>query len=43
VAVADLIPQLQHRLSLRDTALQLLWLALGLGSIAGFSQLVHAH
>jgi zinc and cadmium transporter len=43
VAVADLIPQLQHRLSMRDTALQLLWLAVGLASIAGFSHLVHAH
>lgn len=30
VAVADLIPQLQHRLSLRDTAAQLLWLGGGL-------------
>ena len=30
VAVADLIPQLQHRLSLRDTAAQLGWLATGL-------------
>ena len=30
VAVADLIPQLQHRLSLRDTAAQLGWLAAGL-------------
>ena len=27
VAVADLIPQLQHRLSLRDTLAQLAWLA----------------
>lgn len=31
VAVADLIPQLQRRLPWRATALQLLWLALGLG------------
>ena len=30
VAVADLIPQLQHRLSWRDTAAQLAWLAGGL-------------
>jgi zinc and cadmium transporter len=30
VAVADLIPQLQHRLSLRATLAQLAWLAAGL-------------
>jgi zinc and cadmium transporter len=30
VAVADLIPQLQHRLTLRETAVQLAWLAGGL-------------
>ena len=30
VAVADLIPQLQHRLTLRETAAQLAWLAGGL-------------
>ena len=30
VAVADLIPQLQHRLTLRQTAAQLAWLAAGL-------------
>lgn len=34
VAVADLIPQLQKRLHLRDTALQIVWLAVGLGFIA---------
>jgi zinc and cadmium transporter len=34
VAVADLIPQLQHRLSLRDTVAQLAWMAAGLGMIA---------
>ncbi|MEO6362342.1 MAG: ZIP family metal transporter [Caldimonas sp.] len=33
VAVADLIPQLQHRLTLRETAAQLLWLAAGLGIV----------
>jgi zinc and cadmium transporter len=33
VAVADLIPQLQRRLPLRDTASQLLWLAVGLGVV----------
>jgi len=30
VAVADLIPQLQHRLTLRETAAQLAWLVAGL-------------
>ena len=30
VAVADLIPQLQHRLTLKETASQLLWLVAGL-------------
>jgi len=33
VAVADLIPQLQHRLSLKETAAQLAWLAGGLGIV----------
>jgi zinc and cadmium transporter len=34
VAVADLIPQLQHRLTLRETVAQLAWLAAGLAIIA---------
>jgi zinc and cadmium transporter len=33
VAVADLIPQLQHRLSLRATLAQLSWLVVGLGIV----------
>ena len=33
VAVADLIPQLQHRLSMRETAAQLLWLVAGIGIV----------
>ena len=33
VAVADLIPQLQHRLPLRDTLAQLAWLAAGLAIV----------
>jgi len=33
VAVADLIPQLQRRLPWRETALQLTWLAVGLGLV----------
>ena len=43
VAVADLIPQLQRRLSLRETAAQLLWLAAGLGLILVLVDQFHAH
>jgi zinc and cadmium transporter len=44
VAVADLIPQLQRRLAWRETALQLLWLGVGLGMIGGLvGVLHHAH
>ena len=41
VAVADLIPQLQHRLSLRETAAQLAWMAGGLAVIAFAVSQVH--
>lgn len=41
VAVADLIPQLQHRLSVRDTALQLAWLSAGLGLVLLATQGLH--
>jgi len=43
VAVADLIPQLQKRLSWRDTALQLFWLAVGLAMIGGIVHSLHDH
>ena len=43
VAVADLIPQLQHPLSLRDTAAQLAWLAFGLLLIVAASALLPEH
>lgn len=44
VAVADLIPQLQRRLAWRETATQLAWLAVGLGTMAVLSQLsAHDH
>ncbi|MBC7956892.1 MAG: ZIP family metal transporter [Cytophagales bacterium] len=43
VAVADLIPQLQHRLSMKDTLSQLAWLAAGMLIIVGVLQVVHAH
>lgn len=41
VAVADLIPQLQHRLTLRATLAQLAWLAGGLGVVLLATQLLH--
>lgn len=44
VALADLIPQLQKRLSARQTLIQILWLLAGLLMIAMVSVLVrHAH
>jgi len=43
VAVADLIPQLQRRLSWRETAAQLLWLAGGLGLILVLVDQFHSH
>jgi zinc and cadmium transporter len=43
VAVADLIPQLQRRLPLRETAAQLLWLAAGLGFVVLVVLGGHAH
>ncbi len=43
VAVADLIPQLQHRLTLRETLAQLAWLGTGLAIIATSVGLLHDH
>ena len=43
VAVADLIPQLQHRLTLRETVAQLAWLAAGLLIVLVLVQQLHAH
>jgi zinc and cadmium transporter len=44
VALADLIPQLQKRLSARETAAQILWLALGIGMVVIVSALAgHQH
>jgi zinc and cadmium transporter len=46
VAVADLIPQLQKRLSWRETVAQIFWLAAGLGMIASIVQFIehdHSH
>jgi zinc and cadmium transporter len=41
VAVADLLPQLQRPLPLKETASQLLWLGAGLGMIAFISRFMH--
>jgi zinc and cadmium transporter len=43
VAVADLLPQLQRRLSLRETASQLLWLGVGLAVVVAARGLLHTH
>jgi zinc and cadmium transporter len=43
VAVADLIPQLQHRLPFRETLAQIAWLAVGLGMTVVIVQTLHAH
>jgi zinc and cadmium transporter len=43
VAVADLLPQLQQRLSLKETAAQVAWLAGGLGLVMLSMALLHGH
>jgi zinc and cadmium transporter len=43
VALADLIPQLQKRLSLRETVAQVAWLAVGMALVAVSSGLAHGH
>ena len=43
VALADLIPQLQTRLSARQTAAQIAWLLLGIVLVTVVSQLAHVH
>ncbi len=43
VALADLIPQLQKRLSARETAAQIVWLGVGIGLVALISRLAHGH
>ncbi len=42
VALADLIPQLQKRLSMRQTGAQLFWLGLGLGLVSLATQIAHS-
>jgi zinc and cadmium transporter len=41
VALADLIPQLQKRLSAKETAAQIAWLAIGIGLVMLVSRLAH--
>ena len=41
VALADLIPQLQKRLNLADTVVQLVWLLTGMGLVMVVSRLAH--
>jgi zinc and cadmium transporter len=43
VALADLIPQLQKRLSLSETLAQITWLAVGIGMVTLISGLGHGH
>ena len=43
VALADLIPQLQKKLSARETAAQILWLGVGIGMVTLVSGLAHSH
>ena len=42
VALADLIPQLQKRASLQETAAQIAWLLIGIGLVTLISGLAHA-
>ena len=43
VALADLIPQLQKRLTARETAAQIAWLLAGIGLVTVVSGLAHGH
>ncbi|MDP1657215.1 MAG: ZIP family metal transporter [Hylemonella sp.] len=43
VALADLIPQLQKRLSLRETLAQIAWLLVGIGLVTLVSTVTHGH
>ena len=43
VALADLIPQLQKRASMRETASQVAWLLVGIGLVTLISKMAHAH
>ena len=43
VALADLIPQLQKRLSIKQTLAQIVWLAVGILMVTWVSSFAHAH
>jgi zinc and cadmium transporter len=43
VALADLIPQLQKRVSLPETLAQIAWLGVGIGLVTWVSRLAHGH
>jgi zinc and cadmium transporter len=43
VALADLIPQLQKRVTARETTTQIAWLAIGIGMVTLISGIAHAH
>jgi zinc and cadmium transporter len=43
VALADLIPQLQKRASMQETAAQIAWLGIGIGLVMLVSEIVHSH
>ena len=43
VALADLIPQLQKRLSSKETAAQIVWLRSGMALVSGVSHLAHTY
>jgi zinc and cadmium transporter len=43
VALADLIPQLQKRVTARETTTQIAWLAMGIGMVTLISRIAHSH
>jgi zinc and cadmium transporter len=43
VALADLIPQLQKRVTARETMAQIAWLGIGIGMVTLISGLAHHH
>jgi zinc and cadmium transporter len=43
VAVADLLPQLQQRLSWRQVLAQIAWLGAGLALVAAATGVLHSH
>lgn len=43
VALADLVPQLQKRLTMRETLAQIIWLVAGMAVVTMVSGLAHAH